>query len=180
MAYFQLLIDISSILKIFYYLFLLKKTFTASSDYWTTNKVYNVEEGLKSFDDEEAKFQAFDTLPFTRICLGMKTSGGKKWISISKKASSLLAIFRNDNYQATNVGRTTWHSLLSAGWLQPNCNKEGFNIKNRLGQVIVRIGLLGNNEKDCKTPDSFIGFGSSFRYVCGTAKLSAMGYVLIK
>ena len=30
------------------------------------------------------------------------------------------------------------------------------------GRVKIRLGLLGNNENDCKTIDSFVGLGATF------------------
>ena len=47
--------------------------------------------------------------------------------------------------------------------MQPYCNSEGFNSLGR-----VRIGILGNNENDCNTPDTFVGVGSSNMHSLGT------------
>eukprot|EP00794_Sanderia_malayensis_P010885 gene10885-12041_t len=47
-----------------------KATFDVTSSYWESNTVYNIENGLTSFEDDEAKFPAFITLGFTSICLG--------------------------------------------------------------------------------------------------------------
>ena len=41
--------------------------------------------------------------------------------------------------------------------MQPNCNREGFNIYSTIGRI--RIGFAGNNENDCETPDSVVGVG---------------------
>ena len=51
--------------------------------------------------------------------------------------------------------------------LQENCKREGFNI-NVVGYKLVpylkvRIGIIANNEYDCLTCDSCIGFGTSVR-----------------
>ena len=52
--------------------------------------------------------------------------------------------------------------LLMVHWSpQRNCNKEGFNV---LGtpepkRARTRIGLIGNEQNDCLSPDSYLGFG---------------------
>ena len=43
--------------------------------------------------------------------------------------------------------------------LQRNCNKEGFNVKVFNHNHKLRIGIVGNNEHDCESCDSLIGFG---------------------
>jgi hypothetical protein len=41
--------------------------------------------------------------------------------------------------------------------LQPHCNRIGFN--NYHEYAHVRIGIISNQEGDCNSPDSRIGFG---------------------
>eukprot|EP00794_Sanderia_malayensis_P010883 gene10883-12039_t len=181
-----------------------KATFNLTSPYWEDNTVYNIENGLKSFEnnDNEAKFPAFNTLGFTSICLGMKVNNVTKWLKISKSATSLLSIFQGGDYQETTVSRTTWMGLISGSSLQSNCNREGFNVKRNDNTMIARIGLIANQENECASPDSCIGFGlpSSYLYPsseffpirsivsCGNSAyysnqdqwVPAMGYLLIK
>ena len=80
--------------------------------------------------------------------------------------------------------------------LQINCNKEGFNAAgSSKGYSKARIGILGNNEKDCTTTDSRIGFGTggysddsntcgnksySKRSDNGDKNIKAMGYILVQ
>jgi len=89
----------------------------------------------------------------------------------------------------------TFHESSEAS-LQKNCNKEGFNTVggNPRHYSRARIGIIGNNEKDCKTCDSRIGFGTggwpNNSNSCGNeAKWSpdngdkhikAMGYILVQ
>ena len=45
--------------------------------------------------------------------------------------------------------------------MQDNCNREGFHaIGGRDDRSKARIGLLGNKENDCSSPNSRIGFGT--------------------
>jgi len=79
--------------------------------------------------------------------------------------------------------------------LQRNCNKEGFNAAcsdPRFSKA--RIGFLGNNENDCDTCDSRIGFGTGGYHDdsnrCGNEAtwspdnehkhIKAMGYILVQ
>ena len=89
-----------------------------------------------------------------------------------------------------------WKSLLgSQGSLQHNCNREGFNVESYLhNRPKTRIGIIGNNERDCFSCDSRIGFGSGGNpgntNTCGIEAQSApdngdrhikaMGYILIQ
>jgi len=51
------------------------------------------------------------------------------------------------------------------GFLAVQCNKEGFNAAGiKTGWCKARIGFLGNNENDCKVPDSRIGFGTGGKF----------------
>ena len=68
--------------------------------------------------------------------------------------------------------------------LQVNCNKEGFNVESFYSyRSKAKIGLLGNNEKDCESADSRIGFGTGGtpddKNSCGNQKIRAMGYTLV-
>ncbi len=129
----------------------------------------------------------------------MKDSAGDvtKWIEIQHNASSLFNVIANGIFTATNVGRDTWLSLISGSYafLQPNCNKEGFNVQNghRNQESHVRIGIVINNEKNCDTCDSFTGFGASYyrsSITCGRflwkqwqwsdEQIVAFGYILVQ
>jgi len=81
--------------------------------------------------------------------------------------------------------------------LQINCNKEGFNAASvRNAYSKARIGIIANNEKDCDTCDSRIGFGTGGAHddsnTCGNEALlghtsdngekhiKTMGYILVQ
>ena len=93
-------------------------------------------------------------------------------------------------------GRDTWKSLIgSEASLQYNCNKEGFNAYGEhLDHSKARIGILGNNENDCDSCDSRIGFGTGGKHdnnnACGNEArhrgdngnkhIKVMGYILVQ
>ena len=69
--------------------------------------------------------------------------------------------------------------------LQSSCNREGFNIlsdDNSMGKA--RIGIIGNNENDCVSSDSRIGFGTGGRHndaiTCGNQGQTSVGYILVQ
>ncbi len=64
-------------------------------------------------------------------------------------------------FRSINFDRNAWKALSGAGSLQVNCNRSGFNTQTDSGGNFVRarIGIIGNNEANCLTPDSSIGFG---------------------
>ena len=127
----------------------------------------------------------------------MKIGHQTIFIAITKHATSLYSLIADGNYRATSLGRNTWKSLLgSFASLQPNCNKEGFNAVG-LGHSArpkARIGIIANEQNDCITPDSRIGFGTggypSNSNTCGNqAKhggdngdkdTKAMGFILVQ
>ena len=116
----------------------------------------------------------------------MKIGDQINFIVINKQAESLYSLIADGQYRATSLGRTTWKTLIgSQTSLQPNCNKEGFNaMGNSNSYSKSRIGILGNNEKDCNTCDSRIGFGTGGNRddsnTCGNAAIKAMGYILVQ
>ena len=58
--------------------------------------------------------------------------------------------------------------------MQANCNREGFNNKVNNVHAAIRIGILGNEQNDCGTPDSRVGFGGGSN-VCGIDPNMAVG-----
>ena len=98
-------------------------------------------------------------------------------------------------YRATSLGRDTWKSLIgSQGSLQRHCNKEGFNVATNIHNSKARIGIIGNEQRNCGSPDSRIGFGTGgypeTRNTCGNEakhggdngnkQIRAMGYILVQ
>ena len=121
-----------------------------------------------------------------------------KFIVINKRANSLYSLISDGKYRSTSLGRETWKSLIgSEASLQDNCNREGFNTKSdREKDSKARIGILFNNENECKSCDSRIGFGTGGypddSNTCGNEALfaheadngdkhiKAMGYILVQ
>ena len=150
--------------------------------------------GLSGFDYEETKLPTYWSMPFTRICLGMKVGGEMKFLPIDREAPSLHSLIADGNYRSTTVGRDGWKGLVTGSSLQWRCNREGFNVDADWGGYSkARIGIIANDQDDCNLTDSRIGFGTggypddgnSCGYVSrhggdnGDRDAKAMGYIFI-
>ena len=110
----------------------------------------------------------------------MKVNGQLRFTVINSQASSLHSLIADGQYRATSLGRSKWIALTdSKAYLQPNCNQEGFNTQKGSNRR-ARVGILGNNENDCNTCDSVIGFGVD-NTACGDlSSIRAMCYILVQ
>ena len=97
------------------------ETFAYNSAFWSNKETF--QPNSLTLDNGEAKLAAYWTLPFTELRLGMKVSGTTKWITINYSGSSLYSLIADGQYRRTNVGKSTWRSLLSRSSMQSNCNK---------------------------------------------------------
>ena len=119
------------------------------------------------------------------------------FIVINKQANSLHSLIADGKYRGTSLGRAIWKTLIgSQASLQVNCNKEGFNAAHgpHAYSARARIGILGNDQNECNTCDSSIGFGTGGRpddtSTCGNGAyyngdngnkvIKAMGYLLVQ
>ena len=126
---------------------------------------------------------------------GMKIGEENNFVVINKQATSLFSMIADGQHRNTSLGRNRWKTLTgSLASLQPNSNMEGFNAgcTDRF-HYKSRIGIFGNNEDDCKTCDSRIGFGTGWpdsadlANACGNVNvygqernIQAMGYILVQ
>ncbi len=145
-------------------------------------------------DTIETKLTTYWNTSFSKICLGMKIGQQINFIVINKQANSLYSLIADGKYRATLLGRNTWKTLIgSQASLQTNCNKEGFNAVGSNWASKARIGFIGNNQNNCHTCDSRIGFGTGGypddSNTCGNEAtwspdngykhIKAMGYILV-
>jgi len=174
----------------------LQQTFHYDSPYWTDKREYGIPEGETGLDQEETKLPTYWNTPFTRICLGMKIGQETRFIPLSKTASSLYALIQDDKYRAISLSRDEWKFLIGPqASLQRNCNKQGFNVMSDLAHHSkARIGFVTNQENDCHSGDSRIGFGTGGynddTNTCGNEAshdpdngdkhIKAMGYILVQ
>ena len=126
----------------------------------------------------------------------MKISGQLSFIVFNKQANSLYSLIADGTYRATSLGRNEWKKLIGAkGSLQKGCNKEGFNtVGTASDNSKARIGYIANEQNDCDSCDSRIGFGTGgsphnsntcgnaadYSPDNGTRNIKAMGYILVQ
>ncbi|XP_028396125.1 uncharacterized skeletal organic matrix protein 5-like [Dendronephthya gigantea] len=163
-----------------------KNTFIYDSKLWTSKETYAIQDGLEGLAKKESKLDSYWKTPFTKVCLGMSYNGNRKWMSFDYTANSLYSAIADGTFRATTAGRAAWKSLVRDSSLQRNCNKEGFNVFSRM-----RIGLFANQENDCYSCDSWIGFGTQYSgKTCanyayhhspdnGNKDLVTFGYILV-
>ena len=92
----------------------------------------------------------------------MKINQTLKFIVINKLAASLHSLIADGQYRNTSLGRDGWKKLIgSNAYLQRNCNMEGFNaFSGQSDRSKVRIGIISNEQDDCQSCNSLIGFGT--------------------
>ncbi len=139
-----------------------KKTFVYTSPLWENSEPLNP--SSIALDTTEAKQPSFWTMPFTAIRLGMLDGGTRRYIRINVAGASLRALFAGPSI-STSLGRAEWVKLLADPRLQASCNAEGINrdfspVTSYAARA--RLGIFGNNEADCDSPDSYIGLGAGF------------------
>ena len=158
---------------------------------WTDKEDHNPSAGETLLDHQETKLPTYWSTPFTKICLAMKIGHQVNSIVINKQANSLHSLIADGNYRSTSLGRDTWKKLIGQqASLQRNCNQEGFNCHGapHISGMKVRIGIISNEQKDCITPDSSIGFGTGIYphqdNTCGndftSNNIKAMCYILVQ
>nr|XP_058950979.1 uncharacterized protein LOC131778575 [Pocillopora verrucosa] len=173
-----------------------KGTFHYSSSYWTDRNEYNPPGRETGFDEQETKLAIYWNASFSKICLGMKINEQLRFIVINEQADSLYSLIADGQYRETSLRRDTWKTLIgAAASLQNKCNKEGFNAFCTLASSSkARIGIVSNQEDECLTCDSRIGFGTGGypddSNVCGNVAkhhpdngvkyIKAMGYILVQ
>ena len=133
---------------------------TGALDYddalWTNEVALNA--GQPDLDRNEAKLPSFWSVPMTELRVGMVEDTTTRWLvvplAVAGGAVSLFYVIQNGAPQTT-LGRGAWEGLLANGSLQTQCAREGINADG-----LVRIGIVADDDGDCSSPDSFLGFGA--------------------
>jgi len=151
-----------TVLKIIY-IYIPQDQFGYTSALWTNKDSYNLTAGQTGFDNYQTKMPSYWAMPFQKLCVGFKVNNVLNWIVIPYSGTSLYDVIQPGIYKAvTVVSKETWLSLIAGSSLQPYCNQKGFNVYG-----YARIGIRANQENDCRTCDSAMGFGLKGNYSCG-------------
>jgi hypothetical protein len=137
-----------------------QSTFAYDSPLWTNTALLAPTSADPS--RTEAKLLPYLATNFTQIRLVFEEGSSVRSLVIASSGSSLRAVFSGPSV-STTTGRASWLTLLSSAQLQANCNQEGFNLSfpnwAESQNVKVRLGIVGNEQADCESPDSWIGIG---------------------
>ena len=146
-------------------------------------------------DTHETKLPTYWNTPFNKICLGMKIGQQFRSVVINYQAKSLYSLIADNLHRTTSLGRDTWKKLIGfQASLQTNCNREGFNVLGGSHHSKARIGIVANNQGNCDTCNSRIGFGTGgspdssntcgnvavFKQYYGYQRIKTMGYILVQ
>jgi hypothetical protein len=138
------------------------QTFNYDALLWSDATLLNATS--PGFDHTEAKLETWNAVAFTELRVALEypiDSGTIQSLVLPIGAPKLADLFAATAApQVTTLGRDAWKGLMgAAASLQLNCNAEGTNAGN--GQMRIRIGIIGNEQTDCGTPDSRIGVGGA-------------------
>ena len=138
-----------------------QKTFGYEEALWTNETVLAPESAAPG--DTESKNHGYSQLAYTSIRLGMRVAedeeegdGITRYITLATRGDSLRQTMVRGEAVNTELGIEAWRSLIPLTSMQANCHAEGIMVQSSL-----RFGILGNQEDDCNTPDSFIAIGSN-------------------
>ncbi|XP_032218575.2 uncharacterized protein LOC116601871 [Nematostella vectensis] len=156
------------------------ETFKYYSPLWSNKLEHNPEAGLTGLDQHETKLSTYWNVPFKDICIGMKVRDDLRWLNLHYPSESLYDVIADGEFKELSMARNDWLGLLAGSKLQENCGRNGFN-----NGLKVRIGIVGNNEDHCGSPDSALGFGTIVSgYRVGNYEegrhISAFGYIFVK
>ncbi len=138
-------------------------TFSYEKSIWTNNQLLNI--AASGLDTNEAKLESFNRIPARALRIGMSVAGQTRWLTVPLNISpsqTLYDIFSHNYRVHTTIGRNAWMTLIDGSVLQNNCNEEGLNLAPRVANNATgpRIGIVGNDNDECLTPDSYLGIGS--------------------
>lgn len=141
-------------------------TFRYDSAQWASPEPFQPE--FPDLDRQEAKLVSYASVGFDELRIGLEAPGGIGptppaflWIDVPLVGASLHELMMPGVLVPTMVGRDTWKSLVVGASLQVNCNQEGLNVAPSVDPTNhrVRIGIVGNEQNDCFSPNSRLGIG---------------------
>jgi hypothetical protein len=172
----------------------------------TTNANYTFNTGSTDLTAQSAKFESFNTVRTGDVRAVMVTGGTtvrslRLDIPVQSmpfpEFGSIRALFAGSKINVASPTRADWLNMIGGGGsLQPNCNDRGFNITGS-PFAYSRIGIIGNEQNDCGSSDSYLGFGNggqpcgqTNRFIgmagaCGTIPVNgvstaAFGYIFVR
>ena len=169
------------------------------SPLWTSIATLNP--GWPRIDQPEAKLDSYWSVAISELSVHMATGNIDKSLVFILKGTSLFHLIKDDKLVTPELPISAWGILLTGAQLQSGCMTHGLNVapgksaQSLYNYARVRIGVVGNSEGDCFSPDSRLGLGGAGG-TCGqepaltsgnaagcysgseTSNLPAFGYVM--
>ena len=119
---------------------------------WTTDALLNEDDF--AFTPGVAKLESFNDVPFQTLRACFPTQGDYCFShTLAEPQDSALEAF------AAGTDEVESHPGINSGWsTQPNCKRFGVNPE--VGGRRVRFGYTANQENDCASNDTSLGFGA--------------------
>jgi hypothetical protein len=136
---------------------------------WTNETGVNV--GSQDTTMVEAKLPAFWSAPLKEILVVFSEadptgapdlfSTTTTTLRLPAVGSSLRWVFASDVFLPSGLGRDAWLGAMPSAGMQDRCNLEGLNVRPSSSGFYARarIGLVGNVENACDSPNSRIAVG---------------------
>jgi hypothetical protein len=131
--------------------------------YWSSTTAINESEcqNTNNGDSLNRGYYQYTAITGFLFSLGTFTN----WLSVLRTGVTAKDAFTGSQYNMDGMSRSQFMSWIntagtsSSNWdNQPYCNRIGFN-RTDSNQQAMRFGITMNNENDCNSNDSSIGFG---------------------
>ena len=135
------------------------------SPLWTSIATLNP--GRPRIDQPEAKLDSYWSVAISELSVHMATGNIDKALIFSLKGTSLFHLIKDDKPVTPELPISAWGILLTGEQLQSGCMTHGLNVapgksaQSLYNYARVRIGVVGNSEADCFSPDSRLGLGGA-------------------
>lgn len=135
------------------------------SPLWTSIATLNP--GWPRLDQPEAKLDSYWSVAIGELSVHLTTGNTDKTLVFGLKGTSLFHLIKADKPVTTDLPISAWTGLLAGAQLQSGCTAQGLNVapgksaQSLYNYARVRIGVVGNSEGDCFSPDSRLGLGGA-------------------
>jgi hypothetical protein len=142
--------------------------FGYDSPLWTNEETYQPWE-VDAADTEECKLRGFSVQSFTELRMVLARTDGSERNELVRAMGRTVSSLRSVLMGGLNQFSNLWTAenlldLVSEARLQAPHRRTGFNVAVMNPNLArVRIGAVGDESMTFGTPDSYLGFGGSFR-----------------
>lgn len=132
-------------------------TFQYTSPLWENTATFG--DQTADIDPENVKYEAFNSLPVHELRGCLQGPAANCFTGDLHQQFTPRAVFAAGMRIFATNNDALWETS-GAFFLQPNCRK--FQTNRSADYLQIRFGFTANNESDCNTNDTAIGFGSGY------------------